>query len=35
MRLKNFVVGAKLVANTIQNCGLCDFKFGGQDEKNG
>ena len=35
VRLKNFVVGAKLVANTIQNCGLYDFKFGDQDEKNG
>ncbi|CAM9907708.1 unnamed protein product, partial [Laminaria digitata] len=35
VRLKNFVVGAKLTGNTIQNCGLYDFKLGDEEEKNG
>lgn len=33
VRLKNFVTGAKLTSNTIQHCGLYDYKFG--DGKNG
>ena len=34
MRLKNFVTGASISDNTIQNCGIWDYQFA-RGEKNG
>lgn len=36
MRLKNFVVGAEIINNVIEDCGVTDYVYGsGNSEKNG
>lgn len=35
VRLRYFVEGSEIAFNSIKNCGIHDFKFGGMKEKNG